>query len=61
MMLASLPTRELVQLSTYFRECHVGVHVLDPVQLLQLARQVPVHDFHLGLQPVATQQDTSMQ
>ena len=33
----------------------MGVHVLDAVQLLQLPREVPVHDFHLGLQPVGTE------
>ena len=29
----------------------MGVHVLHPVHLLELARQVPVHDLHLLLQP----------
>ncbi len=29
----------------------MGVHVLDAVELLQLPREVPVHDLHLGLQP----------
>ena len=29
----------------------MGVHVLDAMELLELASEVPVHNFHLLLKP----------
>ena len=46
---ASLPASELVELSPYFRQSNMGVYVLDSMELLELARKVPVHNFHLFL------------